>query len=688
MSPKSIFISILLVCSKLFFAQKADTNVIDRLIEHCKYVELYDPDSAIVYANMALQMSGTLKDSVRIAIIYRRLGNAGLIKGDLKSAESFQKKALTLSERIRFKPGVAAALSNIANVKVSQGLNNEALEYYQKALLLFLEVNDKAGYARILGNIGLVCQEMKDHKKALAYQLRSYAIRKELGDTFGLALATGNIGSSYFEMKKYDSCFIYLDEALYFNSKINSKQGLAILYGNYGSFLKDLQKFEKAELMLRKGYEISEELHDVSNKGHIALSLGHIYINKKDYPKALAFADTAISIGGYVGELALRSKGYKVKSEILKAWGKPADALRFFEMHYLLKDSILNDENRSEFAKKELQLQYENEKLQQSMEQEKKDAVASEKLKQQKTIQYFLFAILAGILITSIYIYRNYRQKKAANLALESKNKEIDQQRGLLQTKNSEILDSIHYAKRIQKALLASDALVSKHVPEHFIFYKPKDIVSGDFYWASTVASKFLFATCDCTGHGVPGAFMSLLNISFLNEATSQKGITQPHLIFEEIRKDIIYALNRDDQEQKTKDGMDAVLVSFDLANLRMTLAAANNPVIIVRNGEMIRLDGDKTPVGLSYGELKPFTLKEFQLQKGDCVYTFTDGYSDQFGGPKGKKFKQKNLEQLLTTIYREDMKAQHAVIAGNFESWKGELEQIDDVLVVGIRIS
>jgi serine phosphatase RsbU (regulator of sigma subunit) len=196
-----------------------------------------------------------------------------------------------------------------------------------------------------------------------------------------------------------------------------------------------------------------------------------------------------------------------------------------------------------------------------------------------------------------------------------------------------------------------------------------------------------LLATCDCTGHGVPGAFMSLLNISKLNETVIERRVTQPDLIFNNVREEIIHALNHDGSTNDAKDGMDAILCSFDFKNMKMELVAANNPVIIIRNNELIEIKPDKFPVGLHQGELKPFTLKSFDLQKGDVIYTFTDGYPDQFGGPNAKKLMSKNFKEILLKGHMNDMLAQKENLNSIFENWRGELEQLDDVLVIGVRV-
>ena len=226
-----------------------------------------------------------------------------------------------------------------------------------------------------------------------------------------------------------------------------------------------------------------------------------------------------------------------------------------------------------------------------------------------------------------------------------------------------------------------------------FIFYKPKDIVSGDFYYAlahkTTAGSQELFylATADCTGHGVPGAFMSMLGVSSLNEAIIEKNITMPNDVLNDIRNSIIASLNPEGSEEESKDGMDCVLCAYDFKNMKLYLAAANNPLWIARNGEMLEFKPDKMPVGKYGDDLRSFSLQTIDLHKGDIVYSFTDGYADQFGGPKGKKFKYKQLEDKLLTNYLLPMDEQKRILGDIFENWKGDLEQIDDILIIGVKV-
>jgi serine phosphatase RsbU (regulator of sigma subunit) len=293
---------------------------------------------------------------------------------------------------------------------------------------------------------------------------------------------------------------------------------------------------------------------------------------------------------------------------------------------------------------------------------------------------------LVGIilLISSI---RSNNQRRKANRQLSQQKNEIERQKHLVDEKQKEILDSINYAKRIQTALMASDKLLNDNLPEHFLLFKPKDIVAGDFYWAAPVNGGFAYITADSTGHGVPGAFMSLLNISKLNEAINQKRITRPDKALNYVKGEIIRVLNPEGSTEESKDGMDAILCVLDQQNMLLQYAAANNSFCIIRNGEVLNCRADKMPVGKSHDDSAVFTFNEVALEKGDVIYTFTDGFGDQFGGPVGKKFKHRQLKDIFAQIATLPMDEQKRIVNKHFEDWKGDLEQVDDVLVIGVRV-
>jgi serine phosphatase RsbU (regulator of sigma subunit) len=291
------------------------------------------------------------------------------------------------------------------------------------------------------------------------------------------------------------------------------------------------------------------------------------------------------------------------------------------------------------------------------------------------------------LLITAIFIYKNLRSQKKANHIIAAQKDEVELQKNIVEEKNTEITDSIRYAKRIQNAILTSDVYIKKHLNDYFILYKPKDIVSGDFYWTLMHNNKFFIVTADCTGHGVPGAMMSMLGINLLNQIVAEKNILDADAILNNLRREIIKAINPEDSQEESKDGMDCSLLIIDLEKMNLDYACANNAFYLVRNNSLIKYDADRMPVGKSPKDTIPFQKHSIQLQKNDLLITTTDGFTDQFGGAAGKKLKAKKLEQLILENHNRSLPDIKNALNTAFIGWKGDLEQVDDVTVIGIRI-
>ena len=303
--------------------------------------------------------------------------------------------------------------------------------------------------------------------------------------------------------------------------------------------------------------------------------------------------------------------------------------------------------------------------------------------------------IMALILIYIVFMIVRLRNKQLIKRQEELENTvkertfEIEQQKHIIEEKQTEILDSINYAQRIQRSLLATDAMLKEHLKDYFVFFQPKDVVSGDFYWATiSPDNTFIVVNADSTGHGVPGAIMSMLNISSLEKATESEKLFEPAEILNHTRLKIIETLAKDGSAEGGKDGMDCSVVKYDLSNLKLTYSAAHNALWIIRNNELLEFKADKMPVGKHTFDQNSFTQHEVILEKGDVIYTFTDGYPDQFGGPKGKKFKYKSLKKLLLELAHLSMNEQQQKLIEHFANWKGDLEQLDDVCLIGVRVT
>jgi len=390
------------------------------------------------------------------------------------------------------------------------------------------------------------------------------------------------------------------------------------------------------------------------------------------------------------------------KEEVQQISGKLIDQEKDLEAQQLQIDfQITNIE-----IQKELMTQQEKnikEKEKKLLNQESELIIQSDKINRQQTIIWLSLAAVLSVVFGLYMLFQNYSKSKKANMLLEKQKSEIQSQKLLIEEKQHEILDSINYAKRIQTALLASKQLLDENLKDYFIFYKPKDIVSGDFYWAyksvtssaveksiEGVSDKFILVTADSTGHGVPGSIMSMLNISCLEKAVEVERLTEPSDILNHTRIKIIESLKKDGSQDGGKDGMDCSLVSFDFNGNTMSYSAANNPVWLVRsNGqkELLELDPDKMPVGKHDRDTKPFTQHKIDLIKGDVIYVFTDGLPDQFGGPRGKKFMYKRMKEMLLSISHLPMHEQQSKIDLELSNWKGDNEQVDDITLIGIRI-
>jgi serine phosphatase RsbU (regulator of sigma subunit) len=306
-------------------------------------------------------------------------------------------------------------------------------------------------------------------------------------------------------------------------------------------------------------------------------------------------------------------------------------------------------------------------------------------------VVYFIGLIFIIYFVVHLSTQRVKKQNQKLEETVQERTKEIaeqnhqlEQQKEEIVEKTKDILDSIHYAKRIQTTILPNKTRLSEMFNQHFVFYRPKDIVSGDFYWARELNDLMVFSAVDCTGHGVPGALVSIVGNNGLIRAVNEFKLTEPKDILDKLREIVVDAFQTDGNTD-VKDGMDIALCTIDKKSGVLKFAGANNECLIIRNGEVIELKPDKQPIG-QFIDAKPFNQHEFQLEDGDCVYMTTDGYVDQFGGERMKKFKSKPFKALLTSIYQLDMQLQYKEIQQSFDAWKGDLDQVDDVCVFAVR--
>lgn len=555
-------------------------------------------------------------------------------------------------------------LKNSANDK-------QVLEYTTIALKLAEKLNYKTGIATCYENLGSVYASQGDIDKAFDYLQKALTIYRETHNAIGIATELNNISAIYFKKKKYIESEKMLTESLNLFIDLNDEEGVSECYRKLGNLYLEKNDDNNAKLYFAKALTLFEKNKYYTGIALINTSLAELYLRKNDLSMAekhaLVSLNTAVQhklFKRIVDATELLDRVYLAGNNFKKAYDMN-------KLNRSYSDSI----NQGEIKNLTQKYEYDRKDEERKVIQKEKDAIAFEKLKQQKQQRNYFIAGFVLMIIFSLFIYRGYKQKAESN-------KIISLQKHLVDEKQKEILDSINYAKRIQYTLLAHTDFLEENIPHHFIYFNPKDIVSGDFYWAAKKGDKFYLAVCDSTGHGVPGAFMSLLNIGFLSEAINEKGIEKPNEVFNFVRQRLIDNISKEGQ----KDGFDGILICMDQKTKQITYSAANNNPILIQNNQIIELEADRMPVGM--GERKEdFKLYHIDLKSGDTLYLYTDGYADQFGGPKGKKFKYKTLNELILANSTTPLEEQHKVLKSSFEAWRGELEQVDDVCIIGIRL-
>jgi len=566
----------------------------------------------------------------------------------------------------------------------------KALEYILKALKIAEETGDKKTMAINYNNIGIIYQHRGDVSKALEYFLKDLKMSEEIGNIKGTAGTLNNIGVIYKRQNELSKALEYYHRALKITEEFGVKKIMAdtyvnmgIVYDEQGDQSTDLsvsqESYSKALEYYYQSLKIREELGDKNGMANSYLNIGISYTTLNKTDEADKYLNKGLEIGKRIGSLILEKHAYEYLAELYEKQKKYKKAYEYYHLYSDVKDSLFNEESSRQIA--EMQEKYESEKSEKEIELLNKDKALQQAELQKQTLQkYAVGLVLVITLFFAVFIYRSYRQKKKDNVLLADQKK-------IIVEKNKDITDSIRYAERIQNAILPTTVQMEKLLPESFVFFKPKDIVSGDFYWVGQQDGKTLVAACDCTGHGVPGAFMSMIGNALFNEVVNERGITDPGEVLDQVRQGIINSLKQTGELGEQKDGMDAAICLLDLKNRKLDYAGAYNPLWLIRRGELKETKGDKQPVGYYEERAKSYTTHSIELEQGDAFYLFSDGFQDQFGGPKGKKFMAKRMKQLLVEMQDKSMPEQQAHLDKTIEQWKGSGEQVDDILVIGIRI-
>jgi len=423
---------------------------------------------------------------------------------------------------------------------------------------------------------------------------------------------------------------------------------------------------------LQRALELNREVSNKADEATIYLLLGQVYLAFGNYGTSESYLHRALELATNADTKEILMEIYRKLSEVSEKQSDYVSALQYYKMYFSNYDTI-NQEKRSK-AIADMQVKYETDA------KEKENALLIAQSEAAAAILIITIIAIGVFIVMMIQLVRQNNLKKKANRELEQKNKLITEQK-------KEITDSIQYASRIQNAMLPPGDYLDNLMPERFIIYMPRDIVSGDYYYITERGGQIICVTADCTGHGVPGAFMSLLGIAFLNQILSKHAELHTDLILEELRSQVIASLHQTGKEGESQDGMDVALFILDPKTRRLEFSGANNSLLVYRNGDLIEARADKMPIGIHTRYKEAFTRHKLDLKKGDMLYTFSDGYPDQFGGPNQKKFMIKNFKKMLQEIHMKPMAEQKKIVQQTLRDWMASADQVDDILVIGVRI-
>jgi serine phosphatase RsbU (regulator of sigma subunit) len=629
-------------------------------------------------------------DSLRLTALYEMAWD--LIYTNPDSSYALGKKQLEMSRAKKLKKFESKALNTIGASYQVRGNFVKAIDSYQQCLKIMEELGDKKGIAAAMGNIGSLYIDLKEYQKALGYQMRCLRIVQQIGNLEGVASSLNNISVIYTNLHDYDQAISYAQKSLDMYNLLKDTYGIASANANIANLYSERRMFEKALPYQLKALQIAEKEGYTQLQITTGSEIGSTYFHLKKNDIALKYLSVAEKLVNEDPEPSAQVLVASTLSDVHQAMGNFKEAFRNYEIAQRLRDSLYRGDIQKELTQKELQAEFDKKLVADSLKNadEKKvtDALIFAKNSQIEKDRIQKIALYGGLILLIVggaVMYNRFRIIRKQRDIIEIKNKETEEQKIIIEEKQKEILSSISYAKRLQEAILPPRSLILENLPQSFVMYKPKDIVAGDFYWIEVVSKDYLLiAAADCTGHGVPGALVSVVCSNALNRTVKEFEITDPGKILDKTRELVVETFER--SENEVKDGMDISLCLLNKKTKTLEWAGANNPLWIVREGKTIEFKPNKQAIG-KVDKPALYITHKVKLEAEDCIYIFTDGYADQFGGPNGKKFKYHQLVELMCTISTMPIKEQQTKLETEFEAWRGNLEQVDDICVIGIKI-
>lgn len=634
------------------------------------------------------------------------LNNMGLVydwQGNYAEAIAVYEESLRLRKKHNATPEVAISLTNIGAIYFKQGDLPRALEFFLDGLKVQEEVGDTKTEAASLNNIAGVYFKMDNLDKALEFYQRSLTLREADNDRRGIASVHANIGKVYYAQNNDSLALLQYQKSIEISKELENKSGVSLALSNIAQMVFENGELDEALKLYEECLRINEEIGDRRRISTNLVSIGLVQKAKGNLSKAIKLGKKSLSITQEINILEGTREAAHLLYQCYKAQGNQGKALEMYELHVAIRDTIQNEENKESVIRQEFKYQYDKQAAADSVKNAEAQKLQEAEIEYQKALyeeqqqqNYYLYGGLAVTILLGLFVFNRFQVTRKQRDIIDEQKQEVEQQKAKvdeaydqLEEKNKEVMDSISYAKRIQSAILPQQKEMQQYLPEHFVLYQPKDIVAGDFYWMEPVGENspekgVLFAAADCTGHGVPGALVSVVCNNALNRSVREYGLTKPGAILDKTREIVVEEFEK--SEEQVKDGMDIALCH--LVDNTLTFAGAYNPLWIIRNGSdtVEEIKGSKQPIG-QFRASVPFETSAVSLHAGDTLYVFSDGFADQFGGDKQKKYKSPKFKTFLLAIQKYSMEKQQQLLRDEFKRWKRDLEQVDDICIIGIRI-
>ena len=603
-----------------------------------------DPIKAMEYTTEALNLAEEIGDASGMASSYNNIGVLNKNRGNLDEALKSYLKSVMIEEENGFDDALPYTYNNIGTIYSLKGEFEKALEYFNKALEQFQSIDHKLRIIGTLNNIGNVYSDLNQYDFALMNYLKSLEIYETLDDNSQAFVPFNNIGNIYFQKGELENAMAFYESAL------------------------DLEKLN----------------NDTNGQANALHNIGTVYKANKENDKAIEIFNEALSLATDTDNKRLVEIIYGSLAETYFSKGDMFLAYSFLQLHNNTKEQVYNELSNRRIA--EMENQFELDKKESEIKELKiKSELQELRIQNDKII--IASAIIVAFLVVglSLVIWQELKTIKKNKKQLEAQNEKLEQQKLIIQEKNDSITESIDYAKSVQGSLLKYN-VPDKFKDDFFVLFRPKDIVSGDFFWYSQAGGKHIIIAADCTGHGVAGAFMTIVGHASFDQIIIKQNIIQPDKILADLDVQVQQTINQNER-MVSNHGMDVAICTIDFDSNKIEFAGANRPLYYFRDGELNTIAGTKRTIGDKNADSNDFEVHSIDLKKNDVFYMFSDGYPDQFGGPSNKKFMVSKFKELLASIHNDPMADQKSRLDQSLKDWKGNNDQTDDILVMGFKI-